>query len=450
MPVVVIRGVPGSGKSWLAGQLSAAGVTTYDTDELIVNEFRKFVRTDKFHRLCRRPAPRKPDSIVRPALLIELIRLAQSRVRALTARARRPGGPCVAICGVMFHVKPTSGGLYFVQLAERDLPAVYRRHILRDLTATQSEIPAAIEATGRVPVDEIAAWVEMTVGIRAGAFPSYRSYVQFYRSALEFEEKRGAHVIPQAEIMQRVLALRSPRSATTPRSPRSTRSPRTPRSTRSPRTPRSARTPRSTKRGARLLLCGMGDPIAAFDRVVRRSGADRVLAGVQPDGDFATELARARAALRELPWPVDIIGHSYGALVALALVSENTPAGAFATVVLIDPTPPAALAAAAADPAAPPAARSAAEFFRTGEQLVARVESLTVPLAVIVNGDSTPRGDSMRRAAETVYGARRVHAIATGAGHWPHSTKKGAAQVANQIRSLRLVQRTDERGETRN
>jgi pimeloyl-ACP methyl ester carboxylesterase len=427
MPVVVIRGVPGSGKSWLKGQLSAAGVTTYDTDELLINEFRKFVRTNKFHQLCRRPAPRKLGSDAPPVLLDELSRRAQARVRALTARARRPGGPCVAICGVMFPVKPTSGGLYFIRLAERDLPAVYRRYIIRNLTATQSEIPAAIEATGRVPVDEIAAWIEMTVGIRGGEYPSYEMYKRMYRSALEFEQKQGAHCITQAEILHRVLAISRPAT-----------------------TPHSTRSPRSAKCGARLLLCGMSDPIAAFDRVVRRSGADRVLAGVQPDGDFATELARARAALRELPWPVDIIGHSYGALVALALVSENTPAGAFATVVLIDPTPPAALAAAAADSAAPPAARSAAEFFRTGEQLVARVESLTVPLAVIVNGDPTPRGDSMRRAAEAVYGARRVHAVATGAGHWPHSTKKGAAQVANQIRSLRLAQRIDERGETRN
>ena len=209
MPVIAIRGIPGSGKSWIANKLAEAGVSAYDTDELLVDEFNKLARTAKFRRLVRtraRPGAR-PGVRVRPAWDVELGRRVQARVEAITARAREPGGPCVAICGVAFPVEATPGGLYFVKLAGRDLPAVYRRTTVRNLEAARAAAGIAIAAAKRAPVDEIAARVEMSVGIRAGANLTLAEYVADYRRALESEKKRGAHVLGQAEIIRRVLKI---------------------------------------------------------------------------------------------------------------------------------------------------------------------------------------------------------------------------------------------------
>ena len=217
MPVIAIRGIPGSGKSWIANKLAETGVSAYDTDELLVDEFNKLARTAKFHRLVRtrvrarpgaRPGTRpKTHPRVRPAWDVELHRRVQARVKAITARAREPGGPCVAICGVAFPVEATPGGLYFVKLASRDLPAVYRRTAIRNLEAARAAAGIAIAAAKRAPVDEIAARVEMSVGIRAGANLTLAEYIAVYRRALESEKKRGAHVLTQAEIIRRVLKI---------------------------------------------------------------------------------------------------------------------------------------------------------------------------------------------------------------------------------------------------
>lgn len=204
MPVVVIRGIPGSGKSWLVKKLNALGAAAFDTDEIIASEFRRFSRTPLFHRLCRKGRACLSSE---PPWHAELHRRAAVALERLTAAAIRSKTKTVIVCGIALKTNASPGLRFFIKIPARERPAFYRRVIVRNLAAVRAATATALTAVKKAPVDEIAALLEMSVGVASGEGVSYGAFVDHYHKCRGHEEKLGAKVLPQKEILHQVLAL---------------------------------------------------------------------------------------------------------------------------------------------------------------------------------------------------------------------------------------------------
>lgn len=168
MPHVVVRGISGSGKSWLCRALAAASIECVDTDDWL--------------------------------------HAGKTRKQLLAHLATRP---FVAVVGITIRVPPDEG-LYFIKIVAADFPATYKRVLARELKKIVDQAPAILKTIETKTPREIndALGRPQDFGLAMSITDTIQDYKRMYKGAVAYEKARGAKVLTQDKVLVDITRLR--------------------------------------------------------------------------------------------------------------------------------------------------------------------------------------------------------------------------------------------------
>ena len=180
--LVSVRGIPGSGKTYIAKKLGDK-VRCMDTDDLVSAAY-----TD----LARSRTPFTVDDVLERAQ------------RDLDVVCRELGPGVTVVVGATLNVA-TADSVLFVSMSPRSLRAAYERTIRREV----SKYAAINErAVGRLSADRIAPYLACKLHVNAfDPRREFAEYAEMYEKALAFERSNGASPMTQGEIISYVRRL---------------------------------------------------------------------------------------------------------------------------------------------------------------------------------------------------------------------------------------------------
>ena len=179
--LISVRGIPGSGKTYIAKKLGDK-VRCIDTDDII---------SQAYADLARSRGEFTVDDVLERA---------QS---GLDVVCRELGPGVTVVVGVTLNVAATQR--MFVAMSPRALRAAYERTIRREV----SKYAAINErAVGRLSADRIAPYLACKLHVNAfDPRREFAEYSEMYEKALAFERSNGAAPMTQREIISYVRRL---------------------------------------------------------------------------------------------------------------------------------------------------------------------------------------------------------------------------------------------------
>lgn len=196
MPVYAhIRGIPGSGKSWLCKELAERRITCYDTDDLFLESFNILMKTKKFRNEIK--GDNWHDRVSRHA---------RRRFGKILTNAKHQG-ESVVLVGITLGRFRGIHSTYFVRLSGRSLEKAYRRVLHREIAKVVSQHEKLDDIIDEEPRDSLSALLNVNLNQALELDISYKRYHEMYREALSAEIKAGAIVMSQIEIINDVSRI---------------------------------------------------------------------------------------------------------------------------------------------------------------------------------------------------------------------------------------------------
>ena len=181
MVLISVRGIPGSGKTYLAKKLR--GVRCIDTDDVISAAYGELARAQRSFSVD------------------DVLDLAQ---RNLDATCRKLGPGVTVVVGVTLRVASADSTL-FIKMSPRAMRAAYERTLRREVAKYAS---VSERLVGRMRVDQVAPYLACMLHVNAfDPRREYAEYAKMYASAFEFERDDGARMMSQREIVSYVRRL---------------------------------------------------------------------------------------------------------------------------------------------------------------------------------------------------------------------------------------------------
>lgn len=177
MAVVLIGGIPGSGKTWLCRALTKKNIKCLDTDDIIQEIFGNPNAKDK---------------------------TGISTVKKEIAKARKQGYLLV-IVGITIDVIDLVDEYYFIKMTSWDLEVAYRRVLIREINKVLKHGKEAIKLIEEKSVNTVQQWIIHTVAPALPFFESFDWYSNLYRESLKHEKARGAMIVSPANIMKKLI-----------------------------------------------------------------------------------------------------------------------------------------------------------------------------------------------------------------------------------------------------
>ena len=175
--LICVRGIPGSGKTHMARELTALGVRCVDTDDVV---------TDTYKEMARGGTRLSVDDVLEQA---------QETMRVICGER---GEGVMVIVGVTLSV-PDPDATLFITMSPRHLALAYERTVRRELKKYASISPQAI---GKLRIDQVAPY--LACKLHVNAFDPRREFSEYtgvYAAALEFERNNGAELMVPREIL---------------------------------------------------------------------------------------------------------------------------------------------------------------------------------------------------------------------------------------------------------
>ena len=178
--IIRVRGVPGSGKTYIARALREHGVKVIDTDDVITEAYDELAKSAKSKDLFT---------------VDHVLELAERRILHKVYGSKG----LTVVVGVTLHV-PSSDETFFIDVSEK-LHDVYERTVKREL----KKYALMRDSVSRLPVNQVAPYLACKLHLNAfDPRQDYRHYVALYEKALASERKR-ATVIEQGAIINHIL-----------------------------------------------------------------------------------------------------------------------------------------------------------------------------------------------------------------------------------------------------
>ncbi len=180
--LVSVRGIPGSGKTYIAKKLGDT-VRCIDTDDLV---------SEAYTDLARSRALFTVDDVLERAQ------------RDLDVVCRELGPGVTVVVGVTLTVA-TADSVLFVSMSPRSLRAAYERTIRREVSKYAAINERAVR---RLSADRIAPYLACKLHVNAfDPRREFAEYAEMYEKAFAFERSNGASPMTQREIISYVRRL---------------------------------------------------------------------------------------------------------------------------------------------------------------------------------------------------------------------------------------------------
>lgn len=200
--IIRVRGVPGSGKTYIAKVLRKHGIRVIDTDDVITKAYDDFAKTNGLFTV---------DHVLERAQRRMLRAVYGTRCGSASSVNRgsegsggfdEPSGITVVV-GVTLSV-PSSDDLLFIDVTE-NLHNVYERTVKRELKKY-----ASVRGVEQMPLYQVAPYLACKLHLNAfDPRQEYRDYQRMFTAALADETKKNARVMKQADIIKYILAQAS-------------------------------------------------------------------------------------------------------------------------------------------------------------------------------------------------------------------------------------------------
>jgi hypothetical protein len=190
MTVFWIKGIPGSGKTYICRRLDVA---CHDTDDIVADVWRQLSKSKSYQRLVQ-TQPRRAERRFR----VELKRATD----ALIAQAN-DADQDIVFAGITLPIEADE--TYFIQMSKRQLAKAYRRVVERELRKVLDHGAALLRIARTAPLDMVGLDLNHLHGVEAINITTlWPDYVRMYKGALAFEKRRGARVATQDQIARRI------------------------------------------------------------------------------------------------------------------------------------------------------------------------------------------------------------------------------------------------------
>jgi len=189
--LVSVRGVPGSGKTFLCSLLNDSRIECFDTDDYVAKAFQTLIKTHLFQRALAKPG-REVDSLP-PKAQRRLFGLAKSMLQKDLDRSK---AKIKVVVGVTLLLNTHRS--FFIRLV--NLKEVFHRLIKREIQKAK-DVP--LDILSKSPQPGLLAHFVYGLGA-VNLDMSLANYRKMYKGALDFEKKRGAWVGTQQEIANQI------------------------------------------------------------------------------------------------------------------------------------------------------------------------------------------------------------------------------------------------------
>lgn len=202
--IIRVRGVPGSGKTYIAKVLRKHGIRVIDTDDVITKAYDDFAKTNGLFTVDH-VLERAQRRMLRAVYGTGSGYGSASSVNRGSRGSRwsdEPSGITVVV-GVTLSV-PSSDDLLFIDVTE-NLHNVYERTVKRELRKY-----ASVRGVDQMPLYQVAPYLACKLHLNAfDPRQEYRDYQRMFTAALADETKKNARVMKQADIIKYILAQAS-------------------------------------------------------------------------------------------------------------------------------------------------------------------------------------------------------------------------------------------------
>lgn len=210
--VIAIRGVQGSGKTWICQELArrAAAVhrpppECYDTDDLVHTAWTTLRRNPDFNRklaMLQQPPDVPAERPREPAWHRDLMRSVRRQVATIVERAKARGTAVIFVGITGSGVEPDES--YFITMKREELENAYRRVLRRELAKIADNITAIARDIDTAPLQGLSAILNHQYNLALSLDTSFGKYLSEYKHALGFEKRRGLKLMSQSRIVERI------------------------------------------------------------------------------------------------------------------------------------------------------------------------------------------------------------------------------------------------------
>lgn len=199
---VHVRGVPGSGKTWLCKNLNiSTKIRCYDTDDLLEEEFNRLYATSKkFREQIEAPHTQTP------AWYVTVAKNALKKLERTIKKAKE-NKTSVVVVGITlgYDIKGIDKS-YFMKMSHLALEKAYRRLLRREVAKITDQIGTINNIIETERIRSVAPLLVNTINPAVDVTMSFEWYEQMYKDAIKFEKERGTTMLSQPEILRKLTS----------------------------------------------------------------------------------------------------------------------------------------------------------------------------------------------------------------------------------------------------
>lgn len=201
MIVIHVKGIPGSGKTWLGNSLKREGIPVLDTDDIFTETYIKLSKTTAFKAILNKkikPGAR-PDKLLRKTV-----------EESANAWIEAQRSNIVVVVGVLFTPKFSEEHYkYFIKLPPSTLEETYRRVMAREYKKIKDNMANIEQLIANAPVRMLAHSLRVMYHINAFEIAgTFDDYIHWYKNALKYDKKNGYKAMEQMRILETILRKR--------------------------------------------------------------------------------------------------------------------------------------------------------------------------------------------------------------------------------------------------
>lgn len=199
-----VRGIPGSGKTWLCKELRKKGIICIDTDDLLEETFNDLFKTSKsFRRLIELPP--SPDSEEDENTWDKVVRRESlSRLSLMIKRARKQKQSLVVVGITLGPNIEGLDGQFFLKMSDRALEIAYRRLLRREVAKISDRLGLINQIINNERLNSVGPVLISVINPALEITTTFYRYKGIYDQAVNFEKKRKTVILSQPEIIRRL------------------------------------------------------------------------------------------------------------------------------------------------------------------------------------------------------------------------------------------------------
>ena len=183
--LIQIKGIPGSGKSYICSQLPK-NIKCLDTDDFVTSAYDELIKKKK------------------KITFAEVTKVAYANISEIVKKHEY-----VCVVGILLNMF-NAHKKYFIKLPENQLEEIYKRTVLREINKYKLiTTPSVLNKIKSLKSNEISNFLSLKYHINAiePVYMTFDEYKFMYKNALAFEQKNKVDIKTQKEIVEDIKKL---------------------------------------------------------------------------------------------------------------------------------------------------------------------------------------------------------------------------------------------------